>query len=74
MGLPHPRHLEGLPEHQREDGGHLLLAPATALEGVGHDAGAGEAGLDVEDNVPRLRQEVDLEPGGIMGSVRAADA
>ena len=70
---PHSRHLKGLPEHQREDIGHLLLAPVAALEGVGHYGGAGEPGLDVEDDVPRLRQEVDLKPAGIMRFVRAAD-
>lgn len=67
QGFAPAPHLKGLPEHQREDAGHLLLAPAAALESVGHHGGAGEPGLDVEDDVARLRQEVDLKPGGHHG-------
>lgn len=67
QGFAPAPHLKWLPEHQREDAGHLLLAPAAALESVGHHGGAGEPGLDVEDDVARLRQEVDLKPGGHHG-------
>lgn len=69
---PAPRHLKGLPQRQREDTGHLLLAPAASLEGVAHHGGTGESGLDVEGDVPCLRQEVDLKPGGRHAVVRAA--
>lgn len=71
---PGPHHLKGLPQGQWEDAGHLLLAPAATLEGIAHHSGTGESRLDMEGDVPRLRQEVDLKPGGVVQVMRQQTA
>lgn len=49
-----PHHLKGLSQGQREHAGHLLLSPASSLEGIAHHRGAGEVRFDMEGDVSRI--------------------